>query len=639
MRVTAPCGSAIGMLCPIKSASLLVAFFLITYCANAQTGQWVWMSGSNTTDNGAVYGTKGTPSATTVPGNKDRQSGWKDASGNFWIFGGTDYNTKYYNDLWEYKPATGQWTWVSGNNTTNNKGIYGTQGLAAAANVPGSRNGQSAWIDASGNFWIFGGMGYDKNGTVVDRLNDLWKYNPTTGQWTWVSGSSTNGSSGVYGTKGTAAVGNVPGARRFQSAWVDGSGNFWIFGGYGYDKNGNQGSFDDLWKYNPTLNVWTWMSGSSTMDATGVYGTKGTAAAANVPGGRDSQSGWMDLSGNFWIFGGWDWNNNTFNDLWKYTVATGQWTWESGDKTQNSTGIYGTKGTPALTNKPGGRFGQINVVDAGGNFWIFGGQGYDGAGNLGALNDLLGYVPSTGTWTWSSGDNTVNSTGVYGTKGTAAAANKPGGRSYPSGWTDASDDLWIFGGQTNGGDDFNDLWKFAELIPLAIQEVTLEGINRSGENILTWQTARELNTVGFGVERSTDGNNFSIIGNVASFGSGDNSYSFTDDKLPPENNLYYRLRMEDIDGSVTYSRIIVLSGNQSTAQYSVFPNPAINNTTLQVGDNSLLNTPAKLFDEAGRLVAALQITNPQQYIDLSHVPKGICFLRLSNGKTIKILKE
>ncbi len=52
---------------------------------------------------------------------------------------------------------------------------------------------------------------------IVGYLNDLWEFNPSTNEWTWMGGSSTVGSnggqSGVYGTLGTPAAGNIPGGR------------------------------------------------------------------------------------------------------------------------------------------------------------------------------------------------------------------------------------------------------------------------------------------------------------------------------------------------------------------------------------------------------------------------------------------
>jgi len=110
-----------------------------------------------------------------------------------------------------------EWAWMSGANanTPNQNGTYGTQGTAAPANVPGVRNfGPVSWTDASGNLWLFGGNGLDSAGTSGGGdLNDLWKYNITSNEWTWVSGSKFISQQGNYGTLGTAAPANVPGAR------------------------------------------------------------------------------------------------------------------------------------------------------------------------------------------------------------------------------------------------------------------------------------------------------------------------------------------------------------------------------------------------------------------------------------------
>ena len=64
-----------------------------------------------------------------------------------------------FNDLWKY--SNGNWTWISGNNTGNATGIFGTQGIPSASNYPGAREYAVGGIDSSGSFWLFGGLGYD----------------------------------------------------------------------------------------------------------------------------------------------------------------------------------------------------------------------------------------------------------------------------------------------------------------------------------------------------------------------------------------------------------------------------------------------------------------------------------------------
>lgn len=91
------------------------------------------------------------------------------------------------------------WTWMKGDTITNNNGLYGTQGIVAAANKSGSRGASISWTDLSGNLWLFGGTTGSGSG-----LSDLWEYNPITNNWTWMTGDTTFTGSpqGVYGTQG-----------------------------------------------------------------------------------------------------------------------------------------------------------------------------------------------------------------------------------------------------------------------------------------------------------------------------------------------------------------------------------------------------------------------------------------------------
>jgi hypothetical protein len=344
-----------------------------------------------------------------------------------------------------------EWAWMGGSNLLGQSGTYGTEGTAAPGNVPGARWGSVSWMDTSGNFWFFGGTGYDSVGTCC-YLNDLWQYGK--GEWTWMSGSNAGNRAGTYGTKGTAASSNVPGARSLAVSWNDTSGNFWLFSGIGYDSAGNFSQLNDLWKH--SNGEWTWMSGSNTINQAGTYGTEGAAAPSNTPGARDGAVSWTDTNGNFWLFGGYGYDSTgtklELNDLWKY--SNGQWTWMGGSNVGNQAGVYGTKGTAASSNVPGARALGVSWTDTSGNFWLFGGA---------LFNDLWKY--SNGQWTWMSGSNVQSQSGTYGTKGTAASGNVPGAREGPATWIDTSGNLWLFGGSgfdsTGNLGDLSDLWKYS----------------------------------------------------------------------------------------------------------------------------------------------------------------------------------
>lgn len=324
---------------------------------------------------------------------------WTDSSGLLWMFGGQDAGNDFINELWNFNTATKAWTLVSGG--FNQLGVYGTKGTAAAGNLPGGRWGATGRLDSSGTLWLFGGFGDDSvSNTTPGLLNDLWKF--SGGQWTWVSGSNLANPNGVYGTLGTAAAANVPGGRQAPTSWIDASGNFWLFGGYNLSGTGQPNAFNDLWEFSG--GQWTWVAGANVVNQVGVYGTQGTAAAGNTPGARWSMASWsdQDVLGNsrLWLFGGQGFDatgNGSLADLWMF--KNGQWTWIKGANSVSQNGIYGLQSNPVfwphVTNNPGARWAPGYWIDKSGQFWMFGGEGFDAAsgnGN-GLLNDLWRYLP------------------------------------------------------------------------------------------------------------------------------------------------------------------------------------------------------------------------------------------------------
>jgi N-acetylneuraminic acid mutarotase len=374
--------------------------------------EWTWMDGANAVDQKGTYGTMGTGSLSNTPGARTSPSAWTDASGNLWLFGGYGIDSNGsggdLNDLWKY--SGGEWIWAGGSSVIEAKGVYGTEGTAASANVPGARYEAAARTDSSGILWLFGGLGLDATGKR-GYLNDLWRY--ASGQWTWMSGSATASDSisnqpGVYGTEGTAAAGNSPGARVFAMSWTDASGNLWLFGGEGYDSNGNLGPLNDLWKYSE--GEWAWMGGSNVVSPTGInngiYGTEGTSSPNNIPGSRVAGVTWTDTDGSLWLFGGMGSDDATvgkcdstpapclLNDLWKY--SNGEWTWMGGANVIDTPGIYGTQGTAASGNFPGARWMAVEWTDTAGNVWLFGGVGFDSTTGANTVNRPPGELRSTG---------------------------------------------------------------------------------------------------------------------------------------------------------------------------------------------------------------------------------------------------
>ncbi len=222
----------------LKTTFLFIALAIGFFKSIAQTNpQCTWVTGSKSFNQVATYGTMGTAAAANIPGGRENSVSWTDNNNNLWLFGGHGYTTTgtqgYMNDLWKYDQSANKWTWVLGNNTLNQHGVYGTKGLAASGNFPGARQNAVTWKDNAGNLWLFGGEGYAAGGAFA-FLNDLWKYDIALNQWTWISGANTGGQVSTYGSLGVSSALNIPSARFGACGWIDTNNNLWLFGGQGF---------------------------------------------------------------------------------------------------------------------------------------------------------------------------------------------------------------------------------------------------------------------------------------------------------------------------------------------------------------------------------------------------------------------
>ncbi len=466
---------------------------------------WAWINGANTGNNNGAYATISFPLTsfnTNSPGGRKFASSWTDQFGNLWLFGGWGYT---YNTSVGPQPFFLNEMWVYNGATDYGGGIFDFWNLATPLPAPAppqfnpsARWGAVSWTNPNGKLMLFGGQRYD-----LSFMNDFYDFTVAqngvqpllfSGIWTSHAVGGAN-VSGVYGTLGTGSTSNLPGGRWAATATEDASGNVWLFGGFGYDEaSAIPGLLNDLWTYNTATGAWTWVAGSKVINQDGVYGTVGTAGGG--PGGRQNAVSWVDNAGNFWIFGGYnlaaDGTPNAFNDLWKY--SGGQWTWVSGASSVNQLGNYGTIGVSDAANVPGARWAPAAWTDAQGIFWMYGGQGYDPAGN-GSLADLWAYnpnaavnppdpnpfLPAPGQWMWVKGPISVGQPGQYGLNpaqefGTTwpHVTNNASSRYGSTTWTQhftaipypPRTQMFLFGGEgfdsttTNGNFLLNDLQRY-----------------------------------------------------------------------------------------------------------------------------------------------------------------------------------
>ncbi len=256
------------------------------------------------------YGTKGVLASTNSPGKRQNHQLLRNPiDHSIWLCGGSSGSGNLYGDVWQYNITSNMWIWIAGANNVDYNGVYGVQGVADSANYPGARNQATAWFDARGNLWLFGGNGLPELGASTGSLNDMWVLNRTPLWWTWVGGSKVINTFGVYGVQNVLS-GGWPGGRKDHAAAFDGVLNVYIHGGFGFGRSGGNGPMNDLWRFDLASREWTWIGGNTTSGLlnpggyhNGRYCTRMIEAASNWPGSRSAHA-MMHFGGQLFLFGG-----------------------------------------------------------------------------------------------------------------------------------------------------------------------------------------------------------------------------------------------------------------------------------------------------------------------------------------------
>lgn len=147
-------------------------------------------------------------------------------------------------------------------------------------------------------------------------------------------------------------------------------------------------------------------------------------------------------------------------------------------------------------------------------------------------------------------------------------------------------------------------------------------------NLLTWQTAKEMNNKGFEVERfNPNTETWDKLG----FITGNNkaaTYNFTDNT--PLRMSYYRLRQIDNDGKETLSKVISVATNKNS-KLIIYPNPVA--TILTVEQETI--SDYHIFNLVGQEVMRGTVVRS---IDVSSLPQGVYTLKISKEQ-VRFVKQ
>jgi type IX secretion system substrate protein len=166
----------------------------------------------------------------------------------------------------------------------------------------------------------------------------------------------------------------------------------------------------------------------------------------------------------------------------------------------------------------------------------------------------------------------------------------------------------------------------------------------NGKIIISWKTAQEFNSSRFGIERSINGRDWTVIGTVAASGNStiESNYQFMDAN---PGAFMYRIAEYDINGRVMYTTII-RSSCEGKDVINIWPNPVQDLAWLNINISVASSAIVRLYDAKGSLVLVKRtvlMPGANQFpVPMKKLAQGMYELKVEYGtgkmKTFKLVK-
>ena len=145
-----------------------------------------------------------------------------------------------------------------------------------------------------------------------------------------------------------------------------------------------------------------------------------------------------------------------------------------------------------------------------------------------------------------------------------------------------------------------------------------------------WTTAHENQVKHYSIERSRNGREFQSIGKVEAKNLNNASYQYTDES-PLNGSSFYRLLMQDKDGSRTYSAIVNVNSKHGLIS-DVWPNPVMSNLNVSHG-KAAKGAVIIVLDAHGRQLKSIAVAKDavQTAFPVSEFATGNYILLFDNG--------
>lgn len=170
------------------------------------------------------------------------------------------------------------------------------------------------------------------------------------------------------------------------------------------------------------------------------------------------------------------------------------------------------------------------------------------------------------------------------------------------------------------------------IVPLKFVSFNLQ--QKEKQIINNWITANEINVNYYNVEKSINGKDFIVVGQVKANNKTSNEYLFSDlltINYPLPSILYYRIVGIDNDGKTSYSEIKIFDNKLLASNgILVYPNPTKN--IVHIESNEVIKQ-VNIIDGLGKIVyTALTHQSNSYIIDVNSFIKGVYTLQIVTTK-------
>ena len=165
---------------------------------------------------------------------------------------------------------------------------------------------------------------------------------------------------------------------------------------------------------------------------------------------------------------------------------------------------------------------------------------------------------------------------------------------------------------------------------LPIESVIFSAEKNADAAYITWADNDNLQTKKYTVEYSKNGRDFKEVVQIENTTNATN-YNHTQQNASSVNNkMYYRLKVEKLDGKIKYTEIRIVNFTKSKLAI-LYPNPV--RDVLQI-ENPNATVQIKIIDASGKIVLQKNIPNGISTISVEKLVSGIYYVQLLKGKEI-----